>query len=53
MTEEADLCIICYSELDCSGSATYSLPECGHNFHQNCIYIFLLSNTGVLTTLSK
>ena len=37
MTEEADLCIICYSELDCSGSATYSLPECGHTFHQNCI----------------
>ena len=37
MTEEADLCIICYSELDCSGSITYSLPECGHTFHQNCI----------------
>ena len=37
MTEEADLCIICYSELDCSGSVTYSLPECGHTFHQNCI----------------
>ena len=62
MNEEVELCIICYSELDCSGSVTYSLPECNHKFHQNCIMHWfrqanskcpLCNNTGPLSSAGE
>jgi len=32
---EIDRCVICLEQLD--SKPTYSLPECSHAFHQNCI----------------
>ena len=32
---EVDQCVICLETLDTK--PTYSLPECNHTFHQNCI----------------
>ena len=34
-TDDNELCIICYEEL--TKAPTYSLPECNHRFHQQCI----------------
>ena len=32
---EVDRCVICLEQLD--SKPMYSLPECNHTFHQNCI----------------
>jgi len=32
---DLDICIICLETL--TNETQYSLPECGHKFHQNCI----------------
>lgn len=33
--EEIENCVICLDNIECNKS--YKLPECGHEFHQNCI----------------
>lgn len=33
--EEADNCAICFNKLN--GNETYTIPECKHKFHTNCI----------------
>tara|TARA_Y100000389_G_C17274944_1_gene419929 strand:+ start:195 stop:773 length:579 start_codon:yes stop_codon:yes gene_type:complete len=32
-----DLCVICYDKLDQEDKPSFTIPECGHKFHQLCI----------------
>lgn len=38
-----DICAICHENLE---SETYTLPECNHTFHTNCIMTWFRSPTG-------
>lgn len=58
--EESDNCMVCLEPLD--NEIKYSLPECGHTYHQNCIMHWfrsgcskcpLCNNLGVNDTMGR
>lgn len=55
--EDGDLCAICLVEMggeeDESKQGVYTLPECGHRFHADCIVLYLRSGSATSNTNSR